>query len=232
MIEVTNKGGLETDPASAVDAASSTVFSQLLASESQQAFARFGADLVHEINGPLAVAMLNTQLALRSIDATADPKAKRLLERAVSTIQDAANAIRSVVRRYCESNTHECRFDVRDVLRFTVAVMKEHCERSGCQLIWHRANEDSYAIGNPVELELALSTFIYGIVADGARRIEISSRVVDQKTHVQVAYDRTTLSEEITGELMIRDLICDAGGMLSRPVESIDRQEIIISLPK
>ncbi len=216
------------------------------------AFARFGAGVVHEINNPLAVALLSAQLALRSFRADMRPGAERSLERAIETIRIAANAVRETIRRCSESNAESYPFDIRDVLRFATLVMKSHCEQHGCVLVWDISRDVSVVSGNPIELEIALANLIYGVVADGARDIRLSSEVRESIISIQLVCtnvrtppndDTTQVTDSSDADLrgmsiatgadeLIQHVISSAGGAFLRTEQADGGQIVTISLPK
>jgi len=56
------------------------------------------ADLVHEINSPLAYSLLSAQIALRSLRDDDDPAVRRCIERAIEGIHRASLAARELLR--------------------------------------------------------------------------------------------------------------------------------------
>lgn len=57
------------------------------------------AELVHEINSPLAYSLLSAQIALRTLSDDADPAVRRCIERAIEGIHRASVAARELLRR-------------------------------------------------------------------------------------------------------------------------------------
>jgi hypothetical protein len=215
------------------------------------AFARFGAGVIHEINNPLAVALLSAQIALRALPRDEEPGGARSLNRAIEMIRMAANAVRDTIRDCAECAAAQCTFDVRDVLRFAIVATKSRCEEVGCHLECNLSPDACTVNANPIELEIGLANFIYGLAAGGVRRIEASCEVFDQSVEIYLAYhcdnamtstSKTHLAASSEAELqcpsvstgadeLLRDVVCATGGMLTRAERSDGLQIVTVSLP-
>ena len=196
------------------------------------AFAQFGAGAVHDVNGPLAVSLLSAQLALRTLPADSDAALRLALERTIDGIRTAASAVREVVHKCSDRIASKQRFDVRDVLRFTTTVVQEETITRGCTLQWRLSHDESPITGNPVELQIALTSCLIGIASSGAKAVVISSRASSKWVTIQIdVVGLYACDDDPCGLELLSDFAARHNGAVSNCPDETSRQ-IIISLPR
>jgi signal transduction histidine kinase len=214
------------------------------------AYSLFGAGFVHEVNSPLATALLSAQVALRSLSSTADPRARRCLAFTMEGIETAAQAMRRILRHCNDHEAQRCQFDVCDVLRFTTAAVMSFADRCGCRFDWDACASPADVIGNPIELQFALADVLYGAIARGARMIAITTTTDDEWLRIVIVDDfPRNPSEAVDAGLpdhephegptdpryvhaLLRELIHANGGSIEHNVNPKVGHSVTISLPR
>lgn len=209
------------------------------------AFARFASGVVHEVNSPLGIALLSAQHAKRHLPEDASKQLTEALDRVIYGIRKSADAIRTVMSdcRYCAVDAGKsAAIDVRDVLRFTTAVMHDWGRRHGCCVKWQLSRESSLVHANPLELEMSLASLIYQSIDAQATAVNLQSSVdghwieiavIDNATSARSGMEIPQGTEPaLLPNEFVSGVISGNGGAVSRTLNELGGTTVVIRLPR
>ncbi len=131
--------------------------------------AQLASNIVHEVNNPLGTALSSCQLALRFLPSQSPPQLTTCIDRAISSVRRASEAVKVLVRVCCLKYPAEQSFDIRDVLRFTALIVQSSESGHPCTIDLQLASESTVIRGNPIEIHIALASLVWSEVESGAR---------------------------------------------------------------
>jgi len=133
--------------------------------------ARLVSNVVHEVNSPLGTAMSSSQTALRFLPPQFPPQLATCIERTISSVGHASDAVRSLVRFCCPDRSLLQAFDLRDVIRFTVLVAQSSESDKLCAIDLQLPPVPSVVLGNPIAIHMVIATLVWNAKESGASRV-------------------------------------------------------------
>ncbi len=165
-------------------------------SEHLASLGAFAAGIAHEINNPLGLILLATNLARKSID---EPETTReLLRQTELNVQRCARIVHGVLRFAQEQSAEKWALDLNEVIRHTLDFTQQDAKRRGVAMEAHLAAALHPILANSIEIEqVGVNLINNALNACGeANCVTIETSEVDGKVRLVVRDDGCGMTKE------------------------------------
>ena len=135
---------------------------QLRRAERLASLGTLAAGIAHEINNPLGMLLLGTELALRSLDQPRELEETLLQQK--RDIERCSRIVKGVLGFARQRPTEKLALDLRDVLRSSMDFTREYAKQHGVALEAVLAEQLHLIKGNTTELEQLVANLVYNAV--------------------------------------------------------------------
>jgi PAS domain S-box-containing protein len=162
---------------------------QLRRAERLASIGTLAAGIAHEINNPLAAISASAELALAQLDGGANPALRQALAQVVEQAQRGGNIVRSVLRFAREGRAERRPYDLSEIARRAVDVLRAEVERRSLDVDFAVSGEAAIVLANAIEMEQVITNLLRNAVQAGASRIALRTSVAGHAVRLEVVDD-------------------------------------------
>lgn len=169
---------------------------QLQRAERLASLGTLAAGIAHEINNPLGMMLLSTDIALRSLDKP--EKLAELLGQQRSDVERCSRIVKGVLNFARQQPTEKLPQDLNEIVRHGMHFTQEYAKIHGVVMEEHLADPLNRIMGNAIELEQVVVNLVHNAVqaCSAGGHVAIETHQVDGKVRLVIRDDGCGMTSE------------------------------------